>query len=86
MMEDRAPRFHALPGLVRKYHVREADGGEYSGICIWDGEESSQSIRGSELARSIPAAYRVVGKARVETFELPFPLRAGQRDIASPRE
>ena len=86
IMEDRAPQFRALPGLLQKYYVREADSGEYSGIYLWDGEESLRSFRGSELARSIPAAYRVVGQPRVETFEVLFPLRTSQPDVASPQE
>ena len=76
-MEERAPQFRALPGLVQKYYVRELGSGEYSGIHIWDGEDSLRGFRDSELARSIPIAYRVVGLPRVETFEVLFPLRVG---------
>jgi hypothetical protein len=75
-MEERAPQFRALPGLLQKYYVREVGSGEHSGIYIWDGEESLRSFRSSELARSIPTAYQIVGQPRVETFEVLFPLRA----------
>jgi heme-degrading monooxygenase HmoA len=86
IMENRAPQFRALPGLLQKFYVREADSGEYSGIYIWDGEESLRSFRSSELARSIPAAYRVVGQPRVETFEVLFPLRAAQSNVSAPQD
>jgi hypothetical protein len=82
-MEQRAPQFRALPGLLQKYYVREVDSGEYSGIYLWDCEESLRSFRGSDLARSIPAAYHVVGQPRVETFEVLFPLRASASFAAS---
>ena len=75
-MQERAPQFRALPGLLQKYYVREADSGAFSGIYLWDCEESLRSFRSSELARSIPTAYQVVGQPRVETFEVLFPLRA----------
>ena len=81
MMENRAPQFRALQGLLQKYYGREGETGEHSGIYLWDGEESLRSFRSSELARSIPAAYRVVGQPRIETFEVLFPLRT-----ALPRE
>jgi hypothetical protein len=86
IMENRAPQFRALLGLLQKYYVREADSGEYSGIYIWDGEESLRSFRSSELARSIPAAYRIVGEPRVETFEVLFPLRLSQPNVALPQD
>jgi heme-degrading monooxygenase HmoA len=81
-MEERAPQFRALPGLVQKYYVREVDGGEYSGIYLWDCEESLRSFRSSDLARTIPTAYQVVGQPRVETFEVLFPLRVAAPSAA----
>jgi heme-degrading monooxygenase HmoA len=82
-MEDRAPQFRALPGLVQKYYGRERESGEFCGIYIWDSEESLAAFRASDLARSIPAAYQVTSQPRVELFDVLFPLRAVEQ---APRE
>ncbi len=75
MIEDRAPQFRALPGLLQKYYVRDTQTGEYAGIYLWDSEESMSEFRQSELARSIPTAYQVEGQPRVEILEMITPLR-----------
>jgi hypothetical protein len=83
-MEERAPQFRALPGLLQKYYGRERASGEFCGIYLWDSEESLAAFRASELARSIPAAYRVARPPRVELFDVLFPLRAGAHAGAEP--
>jgi heme-degrading monooxygenase HmoA len=72
---ERAPQFRAIPGLIQKYYVRRAGPGEYAGVYLWDSEESASAFRASELARSIPDAYRVVEPPDVESGEVLFPLR-----------
>lgn len=72
---ERAPQFRAIPGLVQKYYVRGAGPGEYAGVYLWDSEESLAAFRESELARSIPAAYRLVEPPVIEVGEVMFPLR-----------
>ena len=78
MMEDRAPQYRATQGLVQKYYVRDPQTGEFGGIYIWDSEDSLHAFRQSELSRTIPTAYHVVGTARVETVEVLFPLRTDE--------
>lgn len=80
-IEKRAPQFRALPGLVQKYYVREPETGEYAGIYFWESEEALNEFRTSDLARSIPEAYEVVGAPRVEILEVLCPLR-GAKAIA----
>jgi len=75
IVEERAPSFRALPGLIQKYYGREKATGEFTGIYIWDSEESLIQFRESELARSIPESYQAVGKPRIEVFEVPLVLR-----------
>ena len=75
MIDDRAPQFRALPGLLQKYYVRDTQTGEYAGIYLWDSEESMNAFGQSDLARSIPAAYKVEGQPRVEILEMITPLR-----------
>ena len=75
VMEERAPRFRALPGLVQKYYGYEKQSGEYTGIYSWASEQSIREFRDSELARTIPSAYQVAGQPRIEFFEVFRPLR-----------
>lgn len=77
-MEERAPKFRAISGLVQKYYVREAETGEYAGIYFWESDEALDEFRNSDLARSIPAAYEVTGAPRVEILEVLFPLRGAK--------
>lgn len=76
---ERAPQFRALPGLVQKYYVRREGPGEYAGVYLWDSRESMEAFRDSDLARSIPEAYRVTEPPVVEAGEVLFPLRDGQK-------
>ena len=74
---ERAPQYEALPGLRQKLYIREQGAGENGGIYIWD-EGSMREFRESDLAATIPEAYRVEGEPRVEIFEVVSVLRAEQ--------
>lgn len=75
VMNERAPRFRQLPGLVQKYYGHERGTGEFTGVYFWDSEQSMREFQQSELARSIPVAYKVAAPPRGEFFEVLFPLR-----------
>lgn len=75
VMEERAPRFRALPGLVQKYYGHEKKTGEFTGIYLWDSEQSMREFQETDLARTIPAAYKVKGQPRIEIFDVVMPLR-----------
>lgn len=72
---DRIEKFRALPGLVQKYYVKLQQPNHYGGIYIWDSMESLTRYRESELAASIPGAYKVVGKPEIEILDTLFQLR-----------
>ena len=72
---ERAPQFRAIPGLIQKYYVRGQRDGEYAGVYIWDSRESLAAFRESDLARSIPVAYRVTEPPVITGGEVLFPLR-----------
>jgi heme-degrading monooxygenase HmoA len=72
---ERAPQYEALPGLRQKLYIRERETGEYGGIYIWEDEGSMREFRESDLAATIPEAYRVEGQPRVEIFEVVSVLR-----------
>lgn len=78
VMERRAPEFRDVPGLIQKFYGREVDTGDVCGIYIFDSQESLHSFRQTELARTIPTAYRIESP-RIEAFELLFPLRPDER-------
>lgn len=73
--EERAPQFRALPGLVQKYYVIGNQQGHFGGVYIWDSMESLISYRESELAASIPDAYKLIGSPDIEIHEVAFQLR-----------
>jgi heme-degrading monooxygenase HmoA len=71
----RADQFRAMPGLVQKYYVKLKQPNQYGGIYIWDSVESLNSFRESDLAASIPSAYKVVGSPNIEILDGLFQLR-----------
>lgn len=71
---DRLPVYRNVPGLVQKYYLKLGKPNHYGGFHIWESREAMQAFRESETAKSIPAAYRVVGAPDVEIFELMFTL------------
>ncbi len=73
IMEERAPRFREVAGLVQKYYGYEPSSGAFCGCYIFDSEESRQAFRQSEPARTIPVAYQAE-EVRVEAYEVLFPL------------
>lgn len=83
VMEERAPQYRAQPGLLQKYYVREAATGDLGGIYVWDSEASLRAFRESDLARTIAAAYQVVGQPSAQMFEVLFPLRDTEQAAAT---
>jgi heme-degrading monooxygenase HmoA len=74
-MEDRAPRYRALPGLLQKLYVENKATGEYGGVYVWKDEASLEAFRSSDLAKTIPEAYDIEGRARRATSEVVYVLR-----------
>jgi Putative mono-oxygenase ydhR len=75
VIAERAPQYEALPRLRQKLYIREPETGAYGGIYLWEDEQSMREFRQSDLAATIPDAYRVEGEPRVEIFELVSVLR-----------
>lgn len=73
--KERIDRFRALPGLIQKFYVKLAEPNHYGGVYVWDSMESLSAYRESDLAASIPAAYKVKGTPSVEVLDALFPLR-----------
>ena len=73
--KERAPQFKAIPGLMQKYYVRASPPHHFAGVYIWDSMESLQSFRESELAASIPQAYKLLEAPEIELLDVKFELR-----------
>jgi quinol monooxygenase YgiN len=70
IMEQKAPEFRALPGLVQKYCEHEQTTGAYTGVYIWESEDAMRAYQQSELAKTIVAAYQATELPRIEVFDL----------------
>ncbi len=75
--EERAPEFRAIPQLLQKFYLKLDKPDHYGGFYIWESAAAMAEFRESDLAMTIPAAYKVVGKPKVSIYELAFPLRGG---------
>ncbi len=72
---EREPNFKAIPGLLQKYYVKFTQTDQIGGIYVWDTKESLEAYRKSELASSIPQAYKVIETPDIETLDVLFQLR-----------
>jgi heme-degrading monooxygenase HmoA len=72
---ERAAMFREIPGLLQKYYLDSEEPDSYAGVYIWDSVESMMRFRSSDLAASIPAAYRVTKPPEIEIHEVVFTLR-----------
>ena len=73
--EDRAGSYRQVPGLVEKIYLRFRDTGEFGAVYVWDSDDALAHFRESELARSIPEAYRVEGGAKIELADVSLVVR-----------
>lgn len=65
--KERFRDFQAMPGLLQKYYLHDASAGEWGGLYLWDSQESLNRFMASDLRKSIPGTYEVVGSPRMET-------------------
>lgn len=68
--EARIPQFRDIPGLLQKYYVKSDQPDQYAGIYLWDSMEPAAAYRQSDLAASIPAAYKILGQPVIEVYEV----------------
>lgn len=72
---ERAPQFRAISGLVQKFYLKLNKPNHFGGFYIWESPEAMMAFKESDLAKTIPAAYRVVGAPDIDIHEMLFPLR-----------
>jgi heme-degrading monooxygenase HmoA len=73
--EERKPQYLAQEGLRQKYYLKFAPN-EFGAVYLWDSEDAMKAFRESELARSIPDAYRIQGEPRFDVGALILTLRS----------
>ena len=73
--KERADQFRAIPGLLQKYYVKLSQPNQYGGVYLLDSMDSLSSYRESDLAASIPAAYKVMGPPTIDILDTLFQLR-----------
>ena len=73
--KEREPKFKAIPGLIQKYYVKLGQPGQYGGVYVWDSKDSLQAFQQSELAKSIPEAYKLIEAPNIEILDILFQLR-----------
>jgi len=73
--KERLPQFLDIPGLIQKYYVKKEKPNHWTGVYIWDSLESMKNFRETDLAKSIPAAYKVKGQPQIEINNVPMTLR-----------
>lgn len=72
---EREPAFAANPAIIQKYYIKLDEPGYYGGVYIWDSAEALQEFKQSDLAASIPSAYKGIEKPTVEIVDILFQLR-----------
>ena len=73
-MED-LEAFRNVPGLIQKYYLAEESTGAISGIYIFETETDRATFWASDLAKSIPARYKVIPESlRVEQYNMSIVL------------
>ena len=73
--EERAAEFRKVPGLMQKYYVISDEHHTYAGIYIWDSRDSMMAFRETELAATIPKAYKVLEPPNIQVLDGVFQLR-----------
>jgi hypothetical protein len=75
VIENRKVEFLKVPGLVQKYYLRDSEAMDFCGIYLWASEQDFLEYKKTELAKSAALAYQINGQARVELYNMIYPLK-----------
>ncbi len=78
--DERAARYREVPGLLQKYDIKDLETDEHGAVDLWDSMKSMRDFEGSELSRSLPKTYKIIGQARVEVYDIVYTLRPEERE------
>ena len=57
MFESTAPKYHNLPGLVRKYYLRSEDGRTAGGVYLWESKAAAEKVYSGEWRERVAKLY-----------------------------
>jgi quinol monooxygenase YgiN len=75
LMQERAPRFREVAGLIQKYYFKDQETGEFGAVYVWESQAAMQQFRQTDLAQGMNEAYKIEGDKRVEILDLQLVLR-----------
>jgi heme-degrading monooxygenase HmoA len=75
LYDERAPQYRKMSGLLQKYYIKDKETGEHGAVYLWDSMKSMEEFQNSELSRSIPETYKIIGKPRIEILDLVYTLK-----------
>lgn len=75
VIEKRKVEFLKVPGLIQKYYLRDPKSMEFCGVYLWATEQDFLEFKKTDLAKSSAQAYQIDGQARVELYNMIYPLR-----------
>ncbi len=54
-----APKYHKLPGLIRKYYIHSEDGCTAGGVYLWEARAAAEQVYGGEWMARVTQLYGV---------------------------
>jgi heme-degrading monooxygenase HmoA len=82
IFEERADRYRGVEGLVEKLYLRFRETGEFGAVYVWDSEEDLIRFKESDLARSIPEAYKVEGPPAFEIADVSLVVQSDRATVS----
>ncbi len=70
VFRERSDRYRGVPGLIEKLYLHFPETGEFGAVYVWNSREDFLRFRNTELARSIPDAYRIEKARGMELAEV----------------
>lgn len=67
----------ATPGLLQKYYLKLGEPNHFGGLRIRESRAAMAVFAETDLAKTIPTAYKVVSAPAVDIHEMLLPLRQG---------
>jgi len=75
VIENRKVEFLKVPGLVQKYYLRDPKTMDFCGVYMWASEQDFLEYKKTELAKSSAQTYQIDGQARMELYNMIYPLK-----------
>jgi heme-degrading monooxygenase HmoA len=73
--EASAPRFQAMPGLLRKHYLRAEDGSVGGGVYLWESREAAEACYDDAFRARVKERYG--DEPVIEIFETPVTVEPG---------